>query len=176
MKFLKDILFKLILFIIIISCFQACEKEKKREILDNKTQKKISSQILIKKFTFKDTTNGKINWILNSEEAIIDNSKKIINLKKINIKYKDKYIITAEKGKYFMKKKIAELYNNVKVLNDDTYFLTENLTFNSKQNKIETNNKIKILNPKFNLTANSLEGFLEKKRFILKGKIKSVIK
>ncbi len=176
MKFSKDILFKLIILISILLLFQACAKEKKRKTSDNKTQKKISSQILIKKFTFQDTSNGKINWTLNSEEAIIDNNKKIINLKKVNIKYKDKYIITAEKGRYYMKKKIAELYNNVKMANDDTYFLTENLTFNSKQNKIETNNKIEILNPKFNLTANSLEGFLEKKRFILKGKVKSVIR
>ena len=172
----KNIKFKIYIFCLILFIFFSCEKEKKYEKTEKKVNNQKQSKIIINKFTFTDSSKGKLNWILSSNKAIINNKKKIIDLHKVKIIYKNKYIILSPKGKYFMNDKIAKLYDSVKILNDNTTFLTNSLTFYGKINKIETDKKMRIENPQFCVTANSLIGFIDKNRYILKGKVKSIIR
>ncbi len=178
MKFLKNILFKFLylflIVIIIISCNQ--KKEEKIKVKNKTDNNEKNNLVTIEKFSFTDSEKGIIKWTLNSNRAIINNSKKTVDLEDVNIVYKNDYTISSKKGKYLMDLKIAELYDTVKITNDNMSFLTENLKFYSNQNKIETNQGVKIYGENFYLSANKMIGFINKNKFILLGNVKSIIK
>ena len=177
MMFLKNILNKvfliLIIFILIISC-QNKQREKNKGNKKNVSKKR--NLITIEKFSFSEFEKGKTRWTLNSKKAIIDNTNKIITLTGVFIKCDNGYIITSKRGKYFMDKKIAELFDSVKILNDNTSFLTNYLKFFSNKDKVETDKGIKVLNKNYILKSKNMIGFINKNKFILTGGVKSIIK
>lgn len=173
MKFSKGIV---IINVLICFILISCNSKEKKHNREKNVKRKKKSEIVIEKFSFRDTSKGKTNWILISDKAIIDNKNKIIDLKGVNIKYRKNYKITSKSGKYFIDKKIANLYDSVKIENDNITFITENLKFYSNENRIETDSKIKVLNEKFSLSANSLIGYIDKNKFILSGEVKSILK
>jgi len=174
---MRDISINFFIIILILTII-SCTSKKKNKNYEVKRKKNDNSSILrIEKFSFTNAIKGKEIWRLISELAIINNSTKLANLEKVEINYKNRYFIYSEKGKYNMKDDIAVLMDHVMIINkDNDTFYTDKLTFYSKQKKVISNSKVKFLGGNIFLTANSMVGFFDKKKFILKGNVYSEIK
>ncbi len=173
---MKNIYCSFVIFFIFMVVFISCSKKKENK-KTKEVQKENVSNIVIKKFSFTNSEKGKIKWILYSNEAVINKSTNIADLKDVKILYKNYYTILSNSAKYYMNEKKAYLKGDVEIIDNKSYiFKTQMLNFDSKANKVSTNSKIKFTGKGVYLTALSLTGFLDKHKFILKGKVYSEIR
>ncbi len=134
-----------------------------------------NNSLVLKGVNFYNSKTGGISWHLQASQATVNKSKNIAFLDNVTFIFKEKHIILHSlKGIYNLNDKNATAYKNVIITGDSWKIYTDNVSFFNKSNKITTNTPFKMKGKNFSLKGKQLTGFIDKKYFKIKGRVKSV--
>jgi LPS export ABC transporter protein LptC len=115
---------------------------------DSKTNNQTDYYMYIEDFKLFKSDGDKIIWILNAKTANMHNKKNKIEFIDLNVTVytgDEEYLITSDKGLYFIKGEVIELSGNVILTTDKFYKITtEHIKYYTKDEKIKTELPVKI--------------------------------
>jgi LPS export ABC transporter protein LptC len=115
---------------------------------DSKTNNQTDYYMYIEDFKLFKSDGDKIIWILNAKTANMHNKKNKIEFIDLNVNVytgDEEYLITSDKGLYFIKGEVIELSGNVILTTDKFYKITtEHIKYYTKDEKIKTELPVKI--------------------------------
>lgn len=131
----------ILVFLIMFFLFQ-------RKDEDSKTNNQTDYYMYIEDFKLFKSDGDKIIWILNAKTANMHNKKNKIEFIDLNVTVytgDEEYLITSDKGLYFIKGEVIELSGNVILTTDKFYKITtEHIKYYTKDEKIKTELPVKI--------------------------------
>jgi LPS export ABC transporter protein LptC len=173
MRLLIKIIFIIIFFILFISCENKENNSKNKLKADLKSVN--TNTIILNGVKFSNTKDGKVIWELIADNAKIDKNKNLADLEGVFIKFNKKDInAKSEKGKYYLKSKNGELYNNVTIYGKLWKIKSNRAFLDNENKKIILNSKFKFFGNNLFLQGSKLVMLTEKKKFIISGRVKSI--
>ena len=179
MKF-KYFKYVLIIILIVIAIapiylsYKIQDKSKRNLHLKTDSVSVDKNYLILQGVNFYNSKAGTLFWRLKANKAKIYKTKNLAYLDNVSIIFKKKGIkINSKHGIYNLKNKNATVYDYVVITGNMWKIFTDNVTFINDYDKILSNTPFRMIGDNFYIKGNQLTGFIDKKIFKIKGRVKS---
>jgi LPS export ABC transporter protein LptC len=106
--------------------------------------------------SIKQTNNGIVKWLLDARRAVFINDANV-QLSELTVTFPEKgLVLFADSGKYDVENRNLDVRDNIKASTKDYDIVATQLFWNSSDNELTSNDKVKIIGKRFSVQGDRL--------------------